>query len=71
MARLLLDSLLLHLIILLLLPISLQITLLDFSPTCKIHALLYNVSYALKKLLSQAFTRAGRSSLPPTGIAIM
>lgn len=49
MSKLLLDSLLLHLIILLLFPISLLITLHDFSPTCKIYTLLYNISYALKK----------------------
>lgn len=49
MSKLLLDSLLLHLIILLLLPVSLLITLHDFSLTCKIYALLYKVSYALKK----------------------
>lgn len=74
MSKLLLDSLLLHLIILLLFPISLLITLHDFSPTCKIYTLLYNISYALKKKknkLSQAVSRTGRSSLLPTGIAIL
>ena len=52
-------------IILLPLPISLLLTLHDFSPTCKVYALFYNVSHALKNVLSHAVTRAARSNLPP------
>lgn len=58
-------------IILLPLPISLLLTFHDSSPACKIYALFYNVSHALKQVLSQAVTRAGGSNLPPISTAIM
>lgn len=50
-------------IILLPLLISLLLTLLDFSPASKIHALFFSVSHELKQILSQAVTRAGDLTL--------